>query len=469
MEGISRTVDTVDNTAEPLSLENEAGSHYMPGETPQDSARAWYVLGILTLTYSLAYIDRQLLNLLVDPIKRSLLLSDTELSFIQGAAFISAYLLAAPLVGRLVDITNRRNVLLLGVCAWSICTALCGRADTFTELFAARFGVGISEACALPVGWSMISDYFSARRSARALSIFTLGPLIGGGFSLVAGGLVISFAEELRQQLTALGGLMTWQLTFVLIGLPGLVLACVLMTVREPTRRTLKAAADERQYTTPEVASFLWKRRGFYGRVYLGIGMHATVALGIPTWFPSFLIRYYGVSPALVGYRFGLLVVTVGSIGVLAGPWIARIFERRGYEDAVLRASALSTIGMILSCAAIPLVPGPVAALTAAACAIFSWSIPTANMAAAIQLGTPSRMRGVVASLFTFFAQLIGFGIGPTVVALVTDHVFHDPRLVGYSLGIVCCLASGLTALLFFSALPGYRQMLKQERSDQAP
>jgi len=144
-------------------IETSAGSY------ESDKPYSWYVLGLLTLSYSLAYIDRQLLNLLVDPIKRALLISDTQLSFIQGAAFICAYLLAAPLFGRLVDLRNRRNILLFGVCAWSIFTILCGRADSYAGLFLARFGVGASEACVLPVGWSLISDYFSARRAPRAL------------------------------------------------------------------------------------------------------------------------------------------------------------------------------------------------------------------------------------------------------------------------------------------------------------
>ncbi|SAL54753.1 major facilitator transporter [Caballeronia udeis] len=430
-----------------------------------DSVYSWYVLGILTVSYSLAYIDRQLLNLLVDPIKHSLLISDTQISLIQGSAFIAAYLLASPFFGRLVDSTNRRNVLLFGVCAWSICTALCGKADTYSELFIARFGVGVSEACAFPVGCSLIADYFSARRAARALSILTLGPLLGGGFSLVAGGLVIAFADSVRQHVPEFANLVTWKLAFVLVGLPGFLLALVLLTVREPTRRVaLKAIADDRKYTSREAAAYIWARRGFYMRIYFGIGMQAIVALGVPTWLPSFLIRYHHVPPALVGYHFGLLVVTCGSIGVVVGPWVSRLLERKGYDDAALRASAMSMCLMTVACAAIPVMPGPISALTAAACAIFFWSIPAANITVAMQLGTPNRMRGVVSSLFTFFAQLIGFGIGPTAIALITDRIFHDPKMVGASLGIVCSIASAVAVLLIFSALPQYRKLLDDER-----
>ena len=190
-----------------------------------DSGLAWYILAVLTLAYSLAYIDRQLLNLLVEPIKHSLLISDTQLSLVQGIAFISAYLVASPLFGRLVDLTNRRNLLVVCICLWCGFTALCGRADTFEGLFVARLGVGASEACVFPLALSVIADCFSARQMARAMSIFILGPMLGGGLSLVAGGFVIEFARELHQQFPILAQFQTWQLAFVLVGLPGILFA----------------------------------------------------------------------------------------------------------------------------------------------------------------------------------------------------------------------------------------------------
>jgi MFS family permease len=438
------------------------------GRISIDRASSWYVLALLTFSYSLAYIDRQLLNLLVDPIRHSLLITDTQLSLVQGLAFVSAYLLAAPLFGRLVDVTNRRNILVAGICLWSIFTALCGRADSYAGLFIARFGVGASEACVFPVACSMISDLFSARRAPRALSIFMLGPLLGGGFSLLAGGLVIAFAGDLRAQFPMLASLTTWQLAFVLIGLPGLMLAAVvLLSVREPVRsQMLKETVDERHYTIRESASFIWQRRGFYGRIYFCLGMLAIVVLGMPAWFPTFLIRVHGIAPALVGFRFGLLVVTFGAAGVIVGPWVARLLEKRGgYEDAGLRAAVLSMLCMLVCCAAIPFAPGAAGALVASAGAIFFFSLPTGLMAAAMQMGAPSRMRGAVGALYTFFGQLIGFGLGPTSIALVTDKVFHDPKMIGYSIAIVCTIASAMSVWLMFTALPHYRRLLDEERA----
>ncbi|MCG7400377.1 MFS transporter [Caballeronia zhejiangensis] len=434
----------------------------------RDSARSWYVLGVLTLSYALAYIDRQLLNLLVDPIRRTLVISDTELSLIQGMAFVSAYLMAAPLFGRLVDITNRRNILVAGICLWCACTALCGWADTYVGLFAARFGVGASEACVFPVCCSLISEHFSPRAAPRALSIFTAGQWIGAGFSLVAGGFVVSLADSVRPAFPMFNALATWQIAFVLVGLPGLLLAAVLLlSVHEPVRRTTPAAySDDRPFSLRESASFIWERRGFYGRVYIGVGMLAIVTLAMPAWLPSYLMRSHGVSPALVGYRLGLLAVILGTTGVLLGPWVARIFERKGHRDAALRTAGFSMVGMFFFCVALPFAPSARGVFIAAAGAIFCFSLPIGIIAAATQLSTPSRLRGVVASLHTFLAQSIGFGIGPTAIALITDKVFGDPRMVGYSLGIVSSIASAIAAWLIFTALPHYRRMLDERHID---
>jgi MFS family permease len=411
-----------------------------------------------------------MLNLLVDPIKRSLILSDTQFSLIQGTAFVSAYLAAAPIFGRLVDVTNRRNILIFGVCAWSVCTALCGLANSYGILFLARFGVGVSEACVFPVSMSLIADYFSAQRAPRALSILTIGSQLGGGFSLVASGLVIAFAGRLRLQFPSFETMTTWQMAFVVIGLPGLLFALLLFSLREPKRRQILATdAAEKPLSMRQVASALWTRRNLYGRIYLTIGMIGVVQLGIPSWFPSFLIRAHGMPASATGLELGTLSVLVGSTGTLLGPIVSRWLERAGYTDAPLRAAAFGMIGMFFSCVAIPLAPGSTGALCVAAGMIFFCGFPTGIIAAATQHATPSRVQGVVASFYTFSAQLIGYGIGPTAIALVTDRVFHDPKMVGYSMEIVMSTASVVACLLLFSALKHYRKMMSEMSPTRSP
>ncbi|MFT4069147.1 MFS transporter [Paraburkholderia sp.] len=432
-----------------------------------DSSRSWYVLILLTITFGVAYIDRQLINLIVEPIKHDLGISDTQISVIQGAAFISAYLLATPIVGRLVDITNRRNILIAGICIWCGCTVLSGLVHSYAELFVARFGVGASEACVLPAGWSIISDYFSTERRARALSVFMVGPQVGGGLSLIAGGLVIGFAANLRELFTPLSGFATWQLAFVFVGLPGVLIAILLLTVREPARSLSSARAStvaDRHFSLGEAARFLITLRGFYGRLYVGIGMFGIVYLGLPVWFPSFLIRYHRMAPATVGYLLGIVFLSSSAAGVLLAPWFARVLERNGRQGAPLHATGIAAVGMCVCCVLIPLVPGPFSALASCAGAIFFCSVPVGILPAVLQTGTPSRLRGIVASLYTVFGNGVGLGVGPTAIALVTDHVFHDPVKVGYSIAIICGVASVAAAWMMFSARKPYRRLLDDER-----
>lgn len=419
------------------------------------------MLALLTLAYALAYVDRQMLNLMVDPIKRSLDITDTRFSLIQGSAFVFSYMLAAPLFGRLVDITNRRNILVACVCSWSIFTALCGRAETFTELFLARCAVGISEACIFPVALSLIADVFSVRRAPRALSIFTLGTQLGGGFSLLVSGAVIASAGALAVALPLLAGLQGWQVAFVVIGLPGLLFAMVLLTLREPRRvRSVAVETEDRHLTLREVAAALWERRAFYTRIYLGVGCVGVVQLGIPSWMPAFLMRAHGMSPATTGLRLGLLSMVCGTVATLLGPWVAERVARRGYVDAPMRTAAFATIGMFLFCVMIPLAPGDTSVMIVAAGAIFFNSFPIGLMAFTLQNATPSRIRGVAASFYTFSAQLIGYAIGPTLTALLTDRFFGDPVMVGHSLQIVTATASLIAGVMFFTILSPYRRLI---------
>jgi len=428
-----------------------------------DSASSWYVLFLLTLSYALAYVDRQLLNLLVDPVKHTLAITDTQFSFIQGFAFISAYVMAAPLFGRLVDVTNRRNILIGGVCTWSLFTVVCGMADNFWELALARFGVGVSEACVYPVAMSLIPELFSTRRLPRALSIFALGTQIGGGFSLLAGGAVIAFAATVILWIPALSSLETWQLSFVLIGLPGLTLALFLMGVKEPPRHnSAKKDGAEKPYTLSQTFGVLWEKRAFYGRLYLFAASSGVVFLCIPAWYPTFMIRVHGIPAATVGWQVGIVTLLFGGAGTLFGPWLSRRLTDRGYRDAPLRAAAIAYTGAFLFCAAIPYTSGHYSALAVVAGIIFCCALPTSLIAFALQRSTPGPMRGMVASFYSLTVQTVGYGVGPTAVATVTEKVFGDPLRVGSSLSYVCCTAAAIGLFALLTNFPIFKRLMAQ-------
>ncbi|MFC4312641.1 spinster family MFS transporter [Steroidobacter flavus] len=425
---------------------------------------AWYVLFLLTFAYTVAFIDRQVLNLLVEDIKRDLLLTDTQLSLLQGIAFMGSYIAFSPWFGRWADVGNRRNILVFGVGTWSIFSALCGLAENYWQLFLTRAAVGAAEACLAPAAWSLIADYFNRERLPRAMSIYLMGPYIGGGLAMIAGGMVIGSMGSLRELAPVLVNLEPWQLTFVMIGLPGVILAIALLTIREPARGAQSIGTRDRNFSIREVIEFLWQGRAFYVRFYLGMALIVIVLYALPAWMPSFLMRAHGADPTTVGLRYGVLVLIMGSAGVLSGPFVDRWLARRGHADSPIRVAAVASIGLVIFTAILPLMPGFAGALIAAAGGTFFFSLPQAMSATALQLATPNRMRGIVASLYLFVLSVIGLGAAPTVVAVVTDRVFGDPSKVGLSLAVVCASSAAGAAVLLFSALPHYRRALEQSR-----
>lgn len=431
--------------------------------TVKDGAYAWYVVGMLTLAYAVGFIDRQILNLLVEPIKLDMTLTDTQISLLQGFAFTVAYVMMGPFFGRWIDIGNRRNILLVGVALWSLFTVLCGLSREYWQLFGARMGVGGAEACLLPAAWSILSDYFSKKKLPRAMSVLLMGPYLGGGLALIFGGLVLgAVAATGTTSLPLFGTLEPWQIAFIAVGVPGFAVALLMLTIREPARAgaagaSPSAEADTRTFTLREVAAFLWGKRAFYGAFYGGMSLHVIVLYALPAWVPAFLVRRFDATPAAVGIEYGTLVLVVGSLGVLAGPYVGRFIERRGYADAPFRTPALSALGVVPFAVALPFCDSYWTAMAVIAGATFFYSLPMAMAASALQIVTPNRMRGLISSFYVFTVSVVGLGLAPTVIAAMTDFVFGDPSMVGWSLAVVCAGAGLAASILMFRGLNAFR------------
>lgn len=431
--------------------------------TAKDGAYAWYVVGMLTLAYAVGFIDRQILNLLVEPVKLDMMLSDTQVSLLQGFAFTVAYVMMGPLFGRWIDIGNRRNILFVSVALWSLFTVLCGLSREYWQLFGARMGVGGAEACLLPAAWSILSDYFSKKKLPRAMSVLLMGPYLGGGLALIFGGLVLAaVAATGTTALPLLGVLAPWQIAFVAVGVPGFAVALLMLTIREPTRAgtagaVSSAKVDARTFTLREIGAFLWSKRTFYGAFYGGMSLHVIVLYALPAWVPAFLVRRFDMTPTAIGIEYGMLVLIVGSLGVLAGPYVGRYIERRGFADAPFRTPALAALCVVPFAIALPFCDTYWKAMAVIAGATFFYSLPMAMAASALQIVTPNRMRGLVSSFYVFTVSVVGLGLAPTIIAAMTDFVFGDPSMVGWSLAFVCA-GAGLTAsALMFRGLKAFR------------
>lgn len=433
---------------------------------PFSPLRAWWAVALLLLAYAAAFIDRQVLSLLVDPIKHSLALEhDWQISLLQGMAFMGTYIAFGPVFGRWADTGHRRTALVFAAVMWSLSTVACGFATGFWTMFLARAGVGAAEAALAPVAWSCIADSFPPERLPRALSVYLLGPYLGQGLALIGGGYVLGAIQSGALAGTPVVGTMEpWAATFVVVGLPGLIIAAMLFTMREPVRgafATASAMADTRHYTLGETLAYLWQHRGFFLRFFFGMGFIVLSLYGLPSWVPTYLSRAFGMDRAEAGKLYGWCVLVAGCTGVLLGPWLGAQLQRRGMTDAMPRVALLGALLLVPACAVLALATSATVVLAAAAFAGVCYSLPQAMAASVVQVIVPNRMRGVITSVYVFAVTIMGLGVAPTAIALVTDYVFRDPARVGQSVGLVCGAAAALGAVLLWQSLAPFRRLLR--------
>jgi MFS family permease len=430
-------------------------------------------LGILTLAYTVSFIDRQILSLLVEPIRRDLKISDTEISLLQGFAFAIFYTIMGLPIARVADVRSRRMIIAAGIFFWSVMTAACGVAKNFWQLFGARVGVGVGEAALSPPAYSIISDYFPPDRLSQAISFYSMGIYIGAGLAFVVGGAVIHLVEVAGvTTLPLLGELFPWQITFLTVALPGLVVVALMMTVREPVRRGLAAVkgpvAQETPRATPslaQVATFVKDRWKVLSSHYLGYALFALIGYANISWIPTFVIRTYGWTASQVGLIYGVLILVFGTAGVVSGGWLADRMRRRGRSDANMRVTMYAAIAITGPLIAAPLMNDPVVAMILVAPGIFLVSLPFGVAPAALQVITPNQMRAQISALYLFVANIIGLGLGPTVVALMTDYVFGYDLALRYSLAIMGGVTAPLAALTLGLGLKHYRASLEHAKA----
>lgn len=426
---------------------------------------AWYVVVILTLAYTLSFIDRQIIALLVGPIKEDLGLSDFEISLLQGLAFASFYTLLGLPIGRLVDRRSRRAIIAAGIFLWSLMTVTCGLARTYAQLFAARIGVGVGEATLSPAAYSMIADYFPKEKHARALNFYFAGVYLGTGLAFILGGAVIALVAEAGEVvLPLLGEIQAWQVTFIAVGLPGLLFVLVMLTVREPKRRGLMRRAGGQgvaEITLKQALGFIGSRWRLYLPLFFGFAFHALVGYASASWTPEFFIRTFDMARTDVAYVFGLLVLVFSTSGLLAGGWLADWLEARGNAGAKIKVAIGGNLLMFLPAVLFPLMPTPASAFSVLAVALFFSGVPYGVGAAAIQAITPNQMRGLVTASYLFVINVIGLGLGPSVVALFTDFVFADEARLGWSIAATTALSIPLATGFLWLCLKPYLRARK--------
>jgi MFS family permease len=414
---------------------------------------AWRALPVLMVLSSLALLDRQVLTLMVGPIKHDLAISDFEVGVLQGLVFALFYGVAGIPIGWLADRWPRRPIIWLGVTAWGLAASACGLVSTFAGLVMARLCVGIGEASFSPAANSMLADLFPARRLSFVLSVLSLGSNIGNGLAIGLGGLIVSFAQGGGAlHLPWIGELRPWQFVFVVTGAPGLVLGALIFMVREPERRRRVESAGPPDFR--RTAMFIARNRAFFTAHFLGFGLYSIAAWAFLSWMPAYMVRSFGWPISRVSIPLALIVAVGGGLGpLLSGSLVDRLFGA-GRTDAHVRVYAVVAILMGGIGALAFQVRSPLLFLVLALPITgFMTLAPVAT--ACLQIVSPNQMRGQINAIFILIMNGIGLGVGPPLVGAVTDFVLRDEARLGDAISIVFLAVTPLSALaLWLGAAP---------------
>lgn len=415
------------------------------------------MVGVLTLANISANIDQQILSLLVVPIRRDLGLTMTQMSYLIGLPFAIFYTLMGLPIARMADSGNRRNIITAGIALWSLMTAISGLAGTFWRLLLARIGVGVGEAALAPPATSLLADYFPPEKLSGAMSVYSTAIFIGSGLAYFIGGWIIGLVGSAETWTwPVIGAIRPWQTVFLMVGLPGLLIALLMLTVREPERR------DRRTGTVPLRTLFAYvgaNRRTFVCHSF-GFAMSATVNYGIAAWLATFLIQKHGWPASRAGMVMGVLTMTVGTLGVVAGGKLADYFVRRGQVDGALRVGIVGAAGMLVSASAYPFAPTAALAVTWLVLVNFFAAFPWGAAAAAAAEIVPAAMRAQGMALYFLVLSFVSRALGPFSVAAVTDYVFGDDSGLPAALAIVNVTGMTAAIILFALGMPAYRRTI---------
>jgi MFS family permease len=428
---------------------------------------AWWVVIALTAVYTLSFVDRTILGLLVPSIKRDLAVSDTEIGVLQGLAFSVFYTLMGLPLGRIADRWNRRNLIVAGILVWSLFTTLGSIAKSFVLLFLTRIGVGVGEASLSPAGYSMLSDYFPKQKLGAAISVFYMGVFIGSSLALLVGGTTVDMlARTPFITVPVLGTMASWRLTFVIVGLPGVLFALLAATIREPARRNLLAGPDGRatRLSFGEAMAQVRMRWQSVAGISLAMVCQGMITYGLLAWIPTFFQRVHHWSPGQSGRALAAILLTFGCLGMYVGGRMSDRWQKHGVPEGPLKVAVISAIGTLLLMPAALLVPKPEWTVALLAPALFFDALAMGTAAAALQHIFPNQVRGQVSALYLFVLNLGGGSLGPLLPGVFNDYLFHDPNMVGYSLAITIVIGAVgmlIASLLTFGSYRTHYEMMR--------
>ncbi|MFM0043727.1 MFS transporter [Paraburkholderia sediminicola] len=442
----------------------------VPNREPRGRAHRWMVVIVFAAAFALAYLDRQVLTLLIDPIQHSLGLNDTQVGLLQGLAFALCFAIGGLPLGWLVDNRNRVRVASSCVALWSIATASSGLAAGYAQLLAVRSVTALSEAGCSPAALSIFADLFPPRMLPRATAIYTAAPYIGGSASLVAGGYLLNyFGRTGGMNVPWIGHLQPWQAVFVVVGVPGLLLALlILFGVREPQRGE-NAEQKKDSASLRDVMRFITRDAAHLRGYFCGYACILAAFFSLITWYPTFAIRSQFGTAVSLGPVLGVVFLVCGLAGSLSGQgFVGRVADTE-IVGRVIRLAARFSLMLIPAIVLMAFGRALVWSAAGYAVTIFVISMLTSLMPIPLQVGVPNRMRGRVIGLFIFGVNVIGTGAGPLLVGAASDRLAVGPvdaHALSVSLAVVLLVCA---CAAYFSMKRALRQLVRETAPASLP
>ena len=316
-------------------------------------------------------------------------------------------------------------------------TALCGLTKTYFFLFLTRIGVGVGEAALSPAAYSMIADYFPKEKLGRAISIYVIGLYLGAGIAMLVGSAVISIVSSLPPIFLPIYGVIKpWQLTFLLVSIPGILVLLLLLTIKEPQRINDLNQSDIENVSFKDVVIYLWKLRKIFVNLNIGICINGAVIAGFMVWIPEWLRRTFEVNIVDAGLIYGLALLIFGSLGPFLGGWISDYLAKKNYHDAPMRTVLYAAIITVPFAALMPLAPNLEVAILLLCIVTLLFAVPQGLPPVVMQLIAPNHMRAQTTAIFMLFSNLFSYAFGAAIIAVITDYIGYEAALK-YSMSIV--------------------------------
>ena len=437
-------------------MTNSSASNYPP-------RRAGYsAVVVMTLAQVFAFIDRQIPAMLVEPIKQDFSLNDSQIALLGGAAFSIFYAIMALPIGYAVDRYKRVNVLGTGIFVWSLMTTLAGLANSFGRLFGARIGVAVGEAVMAPVSVSLVSDYFPQNKQGKPMGIITAGVYIGIGSTLIGGGYLIDYLTDIGGiTIPGIGYFKPWQATFLVVGIPGILISFSAFMLHEPRRLGL-AQTLEKDSKSINIFSHLIKNKSTLIPMFAGLIFMALIFYSFTFWAPSMMVRTHGLSLTEVGFSLGIITIISSILGTISSGAVVDYLRSKGRTDAPIRTAMFACIFAMPAICLAPIVENVVVAWILIGIYLFFISSFAPIGLLAVSGVSSNEVKGQMAAVHAFLMMAFGLSLGPQITAFFTDFILQDESKLGLAVSLTGGLVLPIAAVCFWMSLKRYRKAYDQ-------